>query len=210
MTVTNVGLGFDAMVRRDKEACQRSYNALLKIRGEWAIVTIDRLLGMLSHAIGDVSKAVEHLEDSLAFYARTGHIPEYAWTCWSYASVLLERKGNGDRLRAQELLEEALQISTDLGMPPLRQRVDDLISRAGETPASGYPGGLSQREVDVLRLISNGKTDREIAEELIIAIRTVNTHVGNIPNKTGATNRAEAAVYASRHDLTLEAEEDSP
>ena len=118
MSVTNVGLGFDAMVRRDKEACQRSYNALLKIRGEWAIVTIDRLLGMLSHAIGDVSKAVEHLEDSLAFYARTGHIPEYAWTCWSYASVLLERKGNEDRLRAQELLEEALQISTDLGCHP--------------------------------------------------------------------------------------------
>ena len=193
------------MVRRDKEACQRSYDALLKIRGEWATVTIDRLLGMLSLAIGDVSKAVEHLEDSLAFCARTGHITEYAWTCWSYAAVLLERKGSGDHLRAQELLEEALQISTDLGMPPLRQQVDDLISRAGETPASGYPGGLSQREVDVLRLISNGKTDREIAEELIIAIRTVNTHVGNILNKTGATNRAEAAIYASGHGLTLEA-----
>ena len=95
MSVTNVGLGFDAMVRRDKEACQRSYDALLKIRGEWATVTIDRLLGMLSLAIGDVSKAVEHLEDSLAFCARTGHIPEYAWTCLSYAAVLLERKGNG-------------------------------------------------------------------------------------------------------------------
>ncbi|MQG44723.1 MAG: response regulator transcription factor [SAR202 cluster bacterium] len=66
-------------------------------------------------------------------------------------------------------------------------------------------GGLSQREVDVLRLISNGKTDREIAEELIIAIRTVNTHVGNILNKTGATNRPEAAIYASGHGLTLEA-----
>jgi len=117
----------------------------------------------------------------------------------------LERKGSEDHLRAQELLEEALQISTDLGMPPLRQQVDDLISRAGETPASGYPGGLSQREVDVLRLISNGKTDREIAEELIIAIRTVNTHVGNIPNKTGATNRPEAAIYASWYGLTLEA-----
>ena len=133
------------------------------------------------------------------------HIPEYAWTCWSYSAVLFERKGSGDHLRAQELLEEALQISTDLGMPPLRRQVDDLISRAGETPASGYPGGLSQREVDVLRLISNGKTDREITEELIVAIRTVNTHVGNILNKTGATNRAEAAVYASGHGLTLEA-----
>jgi NarL family two-component system response regulator LiaR len=72
--------------------------------------------------------------------------------------------------------------------------VDDLISRAGETPASGYPEGLSQREADVLCLISKGKTDWEIAEELIIAIRTVNTHVGHILNKTGATNRSEAAV----------------
>ena len=138
--MTNVGLGFDAKFRRDEEACQRSCDALLKIRGEWAIVTIDRLLGMLSLAIGDVSKAVEHLEDSLAFCARTGHITEYAWTYWSYAAVLLERKGNGDRLRAQDLLEEALQISTDPAMPPLRKRVDDLISRAGETPASGVYG----------------------------------------------------------------------
>ena len=123
---------------------------------------------------------------------------------------MLERNGSGDHLRAQELLEEALQISTDLGMPPLRQQVDDLISRAGETPASGYPGWLSQREVDLLRLINNGKTDREIAEELIITIRSVDTQVGNKLNKIGATNRAEAAVYASRHGLTLEAEEDSP
>ena len=70
------------------------------------------------------------------------HIPEYPWTCWSYAAVLLERKGIGDHLRAQELLEEALQISTDLGMPPLRQQADDSISRAGETFASGYSGGF--------------------------------------------------------------------
>ena len=93
--MTNVGVGFDAMVWRDKEACQRSYDALLKIRGEWATVTIDRLLGMLSLAIGDVSKAVEHLEDSLAFCARTGHIPEYAWTCLSYAAVLLDARVTG-------------------------------------------------------------------------------------------------------------------
>ena len=70
------------------------------------------------------------------------HIPEYPWACWSYAAVLLGRKGSGDHLRPQELLEESLQISTDLGMPPLRQQADDLISRAGETFASGYPGGF--------------------------------------------------------------------
>jgi len=129
------------------------------------------------------------------------HIPEYAWTCWSYSAVLFERKGSGDHLRAQELLEEALQISTDLGMPPLRQRVDDLISRAGETPASGYPGGLSQREVDVLRLISNGKTDREIAEELSISVNTEGNHLRSILSKTDSANRNEAAAYAIRRGL---------
>ncbi|MCI0897044.1 MAG: response regulator transcription factor, partial [Chloroflexi bacterium] len=61
--------------------------------------------------------------------------------------------------------------------------------------------GLTQREADVIRLIAQGKTDREIAEELIIAIRTVTTHVGNILNKTGAANRAEAASFATRHGL---------
>ncbi len=75
----------------------------------------------------------------------------------------------------------------------------------------GYTGGLSQREVDVvLRLVSNGKTDREVAEEPIIAIRTVDTQVANKLNKIGATNRAEAAVYAPRHGLTLEAKEYPP
>ena len=88
--MTNVGLGFDAMVRRDKEACQRSYDPLLKIRGEWAIVTVDLLLGMLSHAIGDMSKAVHYLEDSLARCARTATYPNIPGPagvtlpfCWS-------------------------------------------------------------------------------------------------------------------------------
>ena len=50
-------------------------------------------------------------------------------------------------------------------------------------------------------MIAAGKTDREIAEELIISIRTVGNHVSSILNKTNAANRAEAATYASRHGL---------
>ncbi|MFQ6028460.1 MAG: response regulator transcription factor [Dehalococcoidia bacterium] len=69
------------------------------------------------------------------------------------------------------------------------------------TPSPTYPDGLTQREVEVLRLIAPGKTDREIAEELVISARTVTTHVSNILNKTNAANRAEAAAYASRSGL---------
>lgn len=50
-------------------------------------------------------------------------------------------------------------------------------------------------------MVAAGRTDREIAEELIIGVRTVTTHVGNILSKTGAANRAEAASYATRNGL---------
>ena len=53
--------------------------------------------------------------------------------------------------------------------------------------------GLSQREHDVLRLLADGLTDREIAAALTISVRTVETHVSNVLHKLGARNRAEAA-----------------
>ena len=61
--------------------------------------------------------------------------------------------------------------------------------------------GLTQREVEVLRLIAAGKTDREIAEELFIGVTTVNTHVRNVLNKTRTSNRAEATAYAGQQQL---------
>ena len=98
-------------------------------------------------------------------------------------------------------MDEAHKIATELGMPPLLLRVEDLTSRIGEPAAPTYPDGLTQREVEVLRLVAAGRTDREISEELTIAIRTVTTHVGNILNKTSTANRTEAAAFATRHGL---------
>jgi DNA-binding CsgD family transcriptional regulator/class 3 adenylate cyclase len=61
--------------------------------------------------------------------------------------------------------------------------------------------GLSPRELEVLRLIADGKTNQEIADGLFISLNTVATHVRSIFNKTEAANRAEAAVYALIHRL---------
>ena len=101
------------------------------------------------------------------------------------------------------LLEESLAISGELGMRPLLERALAAKERAESLPsrAPAYPDGLSPREVEVLRLISAGKSNRDIAEELIISQRTVANHVTNILNKTNAANRTEAATYASRHQL---------
>jgi DNA-binding NarL/FixJ family response regulator len=64
-----------------------------------------------------------------------------------------------------------------------------------------YPGGLTEREVEVLILVVQGKSNRIIADEPYISLRTVSTHVTNILNKTNAANRTEAARYASQHEL---------
>jgi class 3 adenylate cyclase/DNA-binding CsgD family transcriptional regulator/pimeloyl-ACP methyl ester carboxylesterase len=70
-------------------------------------------------------------------------------------------------------------------------------------PALAYPAGLTKRELEVLRLVAAGKSNREIAAELTISTNTVDRHVSNILSKTAAANRAEAAAYAARRGLTL-------
>jgi DNA-binding NarL/FixJ family response regulator len=102
------------------------------------------------------------------------------------------------------LLEEALAITRELGMRPLMERVVALQEKVESQPAKApaYPDGLTEREVEVLRLIAAGKSNREITEALIISLNTVAHHVSNILSKTGAANRAGVATYAARHGLS--------
>ena len=74
--------------------------------------------------------------------------------------------------------------------------------RAGRPPATaGAPAGLTGREVEVLRLIARGRSNRQVAEELFISVKTVGRHVENVYAKIGVSSRAAAAVFAMRHNL---------
>lgn len=64
-----------------------------------------------------------------------------------------------------------------------------------------YPAGLTQREVEILRLVASGATNQQIADTLVISPRTVNTHITNILNKTGCENRTAASAFAIKHNL---------
>jgi two-component system response regulator NreC len=66
---------------------------------------------------------------------------------------------------------------------------------------SGWPDGLSQREVEVLRLIALGHTNTEIGEQLFLSVRTVETHRAHVQQKLGRTTRAELVRYALDHKL---------
>lgn len=79
--------------------------------------------------------------------------------------------------------------------------------KARQLPASPnrksltYPAGLTAREVQVLRLVAQGLTDAQVAEQLVISHRTVTTHLTSIYNKLGINSRAAAARFAAEHQL---------
>jgi DNA-binding NarL/FixJ family response regulator len=104
------------------------------------------------------------------------------------------------------LLDAALAISLELGMHTLEERIVALRARDRSQPRSPqpYPGGLTQREVEVLRLIAVGMSNRDIANALFVSPNTVASHVRSILTKTNTANRTEAAAYARHHNLLAE------
>jgi DNA-binding CsgD family transcriptional regulator len=94
-------------------------------------------------------------------------------------------------------LEAAREAFADLGAAPDLARVDALIHRA--SPINAH--GLTSRELEVLRLIAAGKTNKAIAAELVLSERTVERHVSNIFTKLGLSSRAAATAYAYEHRL---------
>ena len=193
-----------AVQKGDQSAAEEHYAYLLGHQGTMMHhVSVDRLLSLLSQTMGNLDQAAAHFDDALSFCRKAGYRPELAWTCFDYADILLQRNEYDDRAKAITLLEESLAISSELGMPPLMERAMERLERAQSKPqlAPLYPDGLTQREVEVLRLIAAGKTDREIADELFISFRTVGNHVRSILNRTGTANRAQATRYAMERGL---------
>jgi predicted ATPase/DNA-binding CsgD family transcriptional regulator len=88
----------------------------------------------------------------------------------------------------------------------LEQAIEYALEPPPETPqepsvSPTHPAGLSAREVEVLRLVAQGMTNAQIAQELYISPRTVNAHMGSVYHKIGMSTRAEAARFASEHGL---------
>ena len=161
------------------------------------MTVVDRVLGLLALTMDQPNQAVSHFEDALAFCRSSGYRPELAWSCHDYAEALLIRNGSSAPERALDLLQEALIITRELGMPPLEERVLSLQQRVSQLAKPLlYPGGLTEREVEVVRLIAQGKTNRDIAEELVLSQRTVQRHIANLYRKINVHNRVEATAFA--------------
>jgi DNA-binding CsgD family transcriptional regulator/pimeloyl-ACP methyl ester carboxylesterase len=103
----------------------------------------------------------------------------------------------GQRLAAR-IPNARFQVVDDMDRVQLAGIITTFLASGVE---ASPPAGLSRREVEVLRLVAAGRSNREIGEDLTISINTVDRHISNILTKIGATNRAEAASFAVRHRL---------
>ncbi|WP_276615377.1 ATP-binding protein [Nonomuraea basaltis] len=112
---------------------------------------------------------------------------------------------SGDREGAATRLAQALPLARALRATPLIEEIETLSRRVGGGPQSAQEPSelLTPRELEVLRLVTQGRTNRDIAAELFISAKTVSVHVSNILAKLGVTTRGEAAAAAHRFSLLV-------
>jgi ATP/maltotriose-dependent transcriptional regulator MalT len=192
----------------DLRACA---NALARIVAETGTAEATAALG---HALGEVclvdgspDQAVQHFERALQQLEVLDLPYERAHTALRGGLALVAA---GDRAAGIEHLADAFRRARSLGARPLATAASRELIQLGEPVerrlgrrAVGLleRGGLTRRELEVLRLVANGQTDREIAQALVLSPRTIEMHVGNSLGKLGCRSRAEAVRRAAELHL---------
>ena len=152
--------------------------------------------------------------------ARFGEIPDpfgVAYARYRSAEAILRR--DGVKADVGNLLRDAAEEAAGIGALPLYRSIEILARRARvpmerpseperpEPAVAPAAGGLSPREIEVLRLVADGLSNGEIGEALFISRKTAGVHVTHILDKLGVANRVEAAMAASRLGLLEDAGE---
>ncbi len=165
-----------------------------------ALLAARRLLRELATDAGRHAEAKEQLGAALTLAGACAAPYEQALVL--YALALLAR-ATGQHAEAARCLDEARALCAPLRATSLLTRLDALTERRRRARDRGRatPGGLTPRQVEILRLVAAGRTDREIAAQLRLSERTVSNHLTHIFDRTGAGNRAAAVAFAARHGL---------
>ena len=156
----------------------------------------------------------EQWQTAATAWERLGRPFEVAYTRFRQAEALL-LAGGTPRPQAETLLWQAHQTAVELGAAPLRREIELLAQRGrlhleepvGATASSEVPPspaaslGLTRREAEVLALVAEGRTNRQISETLFITPKTASVHVSRILAKLGVAGRGEAAAVAHRLGL---------
>jgi DNA-binding CsgD family transcriptional regulator len=196
---------------RERDHAALLYQRLLPFAHQAAVV-LPNHLGVVAGSLGELAALLGWWDDAAAHFVVAEHanrqadaLVRLAHVLTEHARLLLERPDHrqSNRRHARALLDEALRLYESFG-PGYGQRAHQLHTDPRVTdavPPPVFPDGLTMREVEVLQLIAEGRSNRDIAVQLTLSERTVERHVAKAYAKIGARTRAEATRYAMRREL---------
>jgi DNA-binding NarL/FixJ family response regulator len=191
--------GLDA----DARGCAQALATVATRKGSpEALAALAHALGECALLDGSARRAVDHFEQALGLLTRIGATFQHAHT---QLRAAVAHAAVGERSAAAERYVEAHQTARRLGARPLAADAAEGLRELGE-PLDRWLGrraardldraGLTRRELQVLRLVDQGRSNREIARELFLSPRTVEMHVSNALQKLDCRSRTEAAHRA--------------
>jgi predicted ATPase/DNA-binding CsgD family transcriptional regulator len=187
---TVLGLAYVDLGDRHRAAdCERSLRAYAGDHHWWLT---RRTLANLAAFRGDTALALDDLASAERQARLEGLMPDLALILSRSSELLGPSTAEG-----QTKLREARQLLAALGMRAALARADGLLGAAIVL----LPAGLTPREIEVLRHLAHGRTNREIAELLVISEHTVINHLSHIFAKIGVDNRTGAAAFAHRQGI---------
>jgi DNA-binding CsgD family transcriptional regulator len=160
---------------------------------------IELYLAMLACVANWPDLAREHFDHALALNRAMRAWPSLARTLFRYGAFLVIRQADAERRLGLQQLREAEQLARRLSMARLLVDIEALLHARDRGVT--FPDGLTAREVEVLRLLALGRTNKDVSQVLKISLNTVATHVRSILSKTQCASRTDAAGYAVRHGL---------
>lgn len=188
-------------VVQSRERAMQAFAAARAPHQPLVLLAAHRLLGELDLAAGRLDDAESQLAAALELADNCGARHERALTMLARAELLHRR---GDQVAARGQLDSVRALCIPMGAALTLAQADALDMRVPSGPAASapvLPAGLTVREAEVLRQLTTGLTNAEIARELGLSPRTIDAHLTTIYAKLGVTTRGAAIRFALDHDL---------
>ncbi|HXG27049.1 MAG TPA: AAA family ATPase [Candidatus Binatia bacterium] len=190
-----------ALLDRRLEAARRWLDRISPMFTAWqelAAPALSHAEGLVRLSTGATLAARAAFETAIDGWAARGRIWETTWARLDLAAALVRANRHGE---AVPLLADSISTARRLGSLPILRRAEELQKAVGARARGQEPWApLSSREFEVARLVAQGLTNGEIAEQLFVSPKTVSAHVEHILAKLGVSRRAEIAAWATAID----------